>query len=218
MIGKEEMGSIKIVIISDTHGYHEQASIPDGDILIHAGDLTKRGALNEVAQFNDFMGKLPHPKKIVIAGNHDFSFEREPQKARALMTNCIYLEDKGITINGINFYGSPWQPRFFDWAFNLDRGPALRQKWELIPEFTDVLITHGPPTGYGDKTVRGDAAGCDDLLQVVRRIKPRLHIFGHIHEGYGSFKEGNTTFINASVCNLQYSPINPAHVFPWVGK
>lgn len=192
------MEPIKLVIISDTHNKHEYLFVPPGDILIHAGDFSNWGDTESVERFNFWLGTLPHPHKIVIAGNHDFCFEREPEKAQALLTNGTYLQDESILIEGIRFCGSPWQPWFHNWAFNLQRGEEIRAKWDLIPEDTDVLITHGPPYGFGDQTHRGERVGCEDLLEVVRRIGPRYHIFGHIHEAYGTWTEGNTTFINGS--------------------
>mgnify|MGYP006293485631 FL=1 len=195
---------MKLIVISDTHGQHRSLEIPDGDVLIHAGDLTRHGTLGDVRDFNNFLGTLPHPHKIVIAGNHDFCFEKDRKACEEILTNCIYLQDQEVVIDGVKFYGSPWQPWFYDWAFNLQRGPEIRAKWELIPEDTDVLITHGPPHGIGDLTAQGDHAGCQDLLEVIEEIKPKLHIFGHIHEGYGITSSGNTTFINASSLNHQY--------------
>lgn len=207
--------SIRLVAISDTHGLHRQLTIPDGDILIHAGDMTGHGQLEQVADFNAWLGTLPHRHKIVIAGNHDFCFEAEPVATAALLTNCIYLFDEAITLVGLNFYGSPWQPWFFDWAFNLRRGPEIRAKWDLIPGETDVLITHGPPLGQGDLTSFGQQAGCADLLAVIGQRRPKLHIFGHIHEGYGVTHNQHTTFINASSCTLQYRPVQRPIVYDW---
>ena len=207
--------SIRLVAISDTHGLHRHLTIPDGDILIHAGDITGHGQVEQVADFNEWLGTLPHRHKIVIAGNHDFCFEDQPVETAALLTNCIYLFDEAITLDGLYFYGSPWQPWFFDWAFNLQRGAEIRAKWELIPKETDVLITHGPPLGYGDLTSRGECVGCTDLLESVRQKRPKLHIFGHIHEGYGVKRNQHTTFINASSCNLQYRPVQRPIVFDW---
>ena len=199
---------ISIVAISDTHGFHESIDIPEGDILIHAGDLTWHGELGEVKEFNDFLGGLPHPVKIVVAGNHDFCFESDPEGCRNQLTNAIYLQDQAVTVEGIHFYGSPWQPWFYDWAFNLQRGPEIRAKWDLIPEDTDVLITHGPPFSHGDRTIKGEHVGCQDLLEVVELIQPKVHIFGHIHEGYGLTRNEHTTFINASICGVSYRPKN----------
>jgi Icc-related predicted phosphoesterase len=199
---------ISIVAISDTHGFHDAVDIPDGDILIHAGDLTRHGEMRDVKEFNDFLGGLPHPVKIVIAGNHDFCFESDPETCRSHLNNAIYLQDQAVTVRGIRFYGSPWQPWFYDWAFNLQRGPEIRAKWELIPEDTDVLITHGPPFGHGDRTIQGERVGCQDLLEVIERIKPDVHFFGHIHEGYGLTRNESTNFINASICGPSYRPQN----------
>ena len=207
--------SIRLVAISDTHGLHRHLTIPDGDILVHAGDITGHGQVEQVADFNEWLGTLPHRHKLVIAGNHDFCFEDQPVETAALLTNCIYLFDEAITLDGLYFYGTPWQPWFFDWAFNLRRGSEIRAKWELIPPETDVLITHGPPLGYGDLTSRGEYVGCADLLESVRQKRPKLHIFGHIHEGYGMTHNQHTTFINASSCTLQYQPAQRPIVYDW---
>lgn len=202
-----------IVAISDTHTLHNQVNIPPGDILIYAGDMSNTGDLDDVAQFNQFLGRLPHPYKIVIAGNHDFCFERQPQAAQALLTNCIYLQDETVEIDGLKIYGSPWQPWFLDFAFNLRRGAEIRAKWDLIPPDTDILITHGPPAGHGDKTIHNKYVGCVDLLEVIEQIKPKYHIFGHIHEGYGITTNNHTTFINASICNAGLQTVNKPIVF-----
>jgi Icc-related predicted phosphoesterase len=206
---------MKIVAISDTHGLHWSLNIPDGDVLVHAGDLTDRGIMQEVEDFNTFLGTLPHPHKIVIAGNHDFCFEDYRMDCEDVLTNSIYLQDQEVIIDGVKYYGSPWQPWFYDWAFNLERGPEIRAKWDLIPEDTDVLITHGPPFGIGDLTTRGENTGCQDLLKVVERIKPAVHIFGHIHEGFGISYNEVTTFINASTCDQLYLPVNKPVVYEY---
>lgn len=202
-----------IVAISDTHTLHNQIDVPPGDILIFAGDMSNTGDLDDVAQFNQFLGRLLHPHKIVIAGNHDFCFERQPQAAQALLTNCVYLQDEAVEIDGLKIYGCPWQPWFFDFAFNLQRGPEIRAKWALIPPDTDILVTHGPPAGHGSKTSQQIDAGCVDLLEVIEQIKPKYHIFGHIHEGYGITTNTHTTFINASICNVGLQTVNKPIVF-----
>ena len=194
---------MRIVCISDTHCRHDDVDLPDGDLLLHAGDATKRGTLDQIRDFDRWLGTLPHPHKVVIAGNHDFGFETDPT-ARALITNATYLQDEGIEIAGVSVWGSPWQPRFFDWAFNLDRGPDLAAVWAKIPDRTDVLLTHGPPRGILDRTFRGEDVGCDDLLEAAQRVKPKLHVFGHIHEAYGRLDRDGTTFVNASTCTLRY--------------
>ena len=141
--------------------------VPPGDVLLHAGDFSNKGEEHDVIKFNAFLGSLPHRYKIVIAGNHDLSFDTveygkklwknfahktklDSDKLKSSLTNALYLEDFGCEVNGIKIYGSPWQPAFFDWGFNLPRGQALLDQWDKIPEDIDVLITHGPPIGHGD--------------------------------------------------------------------
>jgi len=184
--------------MADTHGFHEDLRIPGGDVLIHAGDLTHMGKLDELRQVNEFLLRLPHRYKIVVAGNHDWGFQRQPEAARRALTAATYLEDEAVVIEGVKFYGSPWQPCFLDWAFNLPRGAPLAQKWDLIPQDTDVLITHGPPEGIGDRALDSRGVGCSDLLRRVQQVQPKLHIFGHIHEDRGVWTRGKTTFVNAT--------------------
>lgn len=202
---------MKVVCISDTHGIHREVidgqlhelEVPDGDLLIHAGDFTNAGSLMEFNDFNQWLGTLPHKHKVFIAGNHDFLFERYPISDIKKLTgglNAHYLQDSLIHINGIRIYGSPWTPQFFEWAFMMERHDgSLKKKWAEIPEDLDILITHGPPQGILDETPRGEAAGCYDLLARVLEVKPRYHIFGHIHEGYGQTEQNGTTFINAAL-------------------
>ncbi len=211
---------MRIVCLSDTHNLHRQVEVPDADVLVHAGDLTLGGSAAEVSAFAEWFKGLPHPHKVVIAGNHDWLFEREPDQARRLLGDVSYLQDEGLEIEGLRFWGSPWQPWFLSWAFNLPRGQALREKWAQIPGDTDVLITHGPPHGLHDRVGKafprvvsavmghGEHAGCRDLLEAVTRIAPRLHVFGHIHEGYGSTRCGRTLHVNASICDAAYRPSN----------
>ena len=177
--------------------------------------MTRRGDLHEVRAFDAFLAGLDHRHKLVIAGNHDFCFERRPAAARVALRHAVYLEDEAIEVEGVRFYGSPWQPWFWDWAFNLRRGAEIRSKWELIPEDTEVLITHGPPLGRCDVTAGGDAVGCADLLERIRQVRPRYHLFGHIHEAYGSSSDDATTFVNASSCDLRYRPVHPPVVIDY---
>ena len=200
---------MRIVAIGDTHGLHRQVAIPDGDLLVHAGDLTRGGNLDELPDFVDWIDSLPHTHKIVIAGNHDWCFQRQPNRARWLLAGCTYLQDQAITLDGITFYGSPWQPWFHDWAFNLRPGVEIAAKWELIPAGVDVMVTHGPPYGHGDRTWHGEDAGCRDLMAAVARVRPRMHIFGHIHEGAGRSEDTSTVYVNASCCDLYYAAVNP---------
>lgn len=208
---------IRIVCMSDTHGQHNKFQVPPGDIFIHAGDFTKNGDESQVQSFTSFLAQLPHTYKVVIAGNHELTFEHSDMYKHYItsLPNTFYLQDSSVHLYGIYIYGSPWQPAFCNWAFNLNRGEELRAKWDLIPTDTDILITHGPPLGRGDFAY-GARKGCADLLYSIQhRIHPRVHVFGHIHEGYGASCDGVTTFINASNLDGSYYPKNPPIVFDY---
>ena len=187
-----------LVLVSDTHGRHADVHVPDGDILVHAGDFTRVGKPAEVIAFDLWLAGLPHRHKVVVAGNHDFLFERDPDLARILLRHATYLQDDAVTLDGITIYGSPWQPWFHDWAFNVERGPKLAAKWARIPAGVDVLVTHGPPAGVLDLTKNNERVGCADLRERLRAVKPRLHLFGHIHEAAGVEWDDGTLFVNAS--------------------
>ncbi|XP_062610153.1 metallophosphoesterase MPPED2-like isoform X2 [Saccostrea cucullata] len=231
---------IRFVCISDTHGKIERSGLrmPAGDVLLHAGDFTMRGNLTEIEKFNSYLGSLPYQLKILVAGNHDLTLDEELSdstllsfglrkseiesylKARGLksvskmLTNAIYLLDSSVSICGIKVYGAPWQPVFCNWGFNVNRGKELLEKWQKIPADTDILITHGPPVGHGDLTGGNNNVGCVELLNTVqKRVKPKYHVFGHIHESYGMTSDGFTTFINASTCTRRYKPTNSPIVF-----
>jgi Icc-related predicted phosphoesterase len=114
------------------------------------------------------------------------------------------LFDNDVTIDGIKFYGSPWQPEFHNWAFNLSRGEELAEKWEQIPNDVDVLITHGPAYGILDYAPIGGHVGCEELYRKIVEVKPKIHVCGHIHDGYGQKTMGGIEFLNASVLNDRY--------------
>lgn len=226
---------VRFVCISDTHGKHRSVQVPKGDVLIHAGDFSNTGELHQVVDFEKWMTELPYfQQKIVIAGNHDITFQEDyynargsamfhsrkkydPVATKAVLVNSTslrYLEDEQFQTLGINIYGSPWQPEFCDWAFNLPRGDQCRAVWSRIPSSTNILITHGPPLGRGDDLAGGMHCGCVDLLHEIQtRVQPLVHVFGHVHEGYGVTADGITSFVNASSCNFRYRCINPAIVF-----
>jgi Icc-related predicted phosphoesterase len=206
---------MKIVCLSDTHNFNGQIEVPDGDVLIHAGDATIRGTEFEVEEFLSWFSALPHRYKIFVAGNHDWLYETENPVARLLTANfkIRYLQDSSTEIEGLKIYGSPWQPRFFDWAFNLNRGAELAEKWQKIPGDTDILITHGPPNGILDEVPKKywtENAGCEELRRRVEEIskfgKLKLHVFGHIHCGYGQTENFGVKFVNASICDESYEP------------
>lgn len=198
---------MKVICISDTHGLHKEVALPEGDLLIHAGDVTSRGTLPQVIDFIQWFERLEQFRyKIFIAGNHDFFFEdaEEIEVNNIIPENIIYLNDSGIEIEGLKIWGSPIQPEFYNWAFNRKRGEAIKKHWDMIPDEVDVLITHGPPANILDKTTTGLNVGCQNLLDACLRARPKFHVFGHIHEAYGVKKTKDTTFLNASLLNEKY--------------
>lgn len=193
---------------------HSRINVPDGDVLVHCGDFCGHPYMSHVLAFGQWIESLPHKHKVVIAGNHDIPFEDEPEKARKAFSTAIYLQDSMVEIDGIKFWGAPWQPEFFDWGFNVPRGPKIAAKWDLIPLDTDILLTHGPPKGILDKCPNMIPekpwvhVGCEDLANAVKRVRPKVHAFGHIHEGYGRHIADGTEYINASICTGNYRPTN----------
>lgn len=206
-LAKNKLG-IRIVCMSDLHNIPLDFTVPDGDILIIAGDICGVGNKSELDDFDDFLALQSHSLKIVVAGNHDWVFAHNtPEESKKLLKNAVYLEDDGCDFYGLSIWGSPWQPWFCGWAFNLPRGQRLADVWAKIPNDTDVLITHSPPYGILD-VVYGDNVGCEDLANALKRIRPRLHVFGHIHQGYGMVERDETIFVNASVRNEKYWLVN----------
>lgn len=206
-----------ITLISDTHNKHKQitSSLPGGDLILHAGDLSSLGYKHEIESFCTWFNKLNNYEfKVFISGNHDFMFEKDPDQAKEIYSsykNIDYLQDNGMKIQigdgpEVKIYGSPWQPEFYNWAFNLPRnGTELEEKWSAIPEDTDILITHGPAHGYLDRVIGGwENLGCEKLTEAIKIKKPKIHVCGHIHSGYGYLFDGDTHFINASVLDEQY--------------
>lgn len=203
---------MRICCISDTHEHQDRLEIPRSDLLLHAGDITMMGDPDALKRFQDWCLRLLENqmvrKIIVVAGNHDFLFEQEPERATSIFDGITYLQDSLTTWEGLRFYGTPWQPWFYDWAFNLRTEEELRSKFALIPENTDVLITHGPPRGILDRTVRGLPVGSIALLERILEVRPKLVVFGHIHEGYGMVERDGIRFVNASICDVHYRPVN----------
>ena len=187
-----------IVAISDTHCCHRDLRLPEGDMIIHAGDICQNGTEGEVLSFLNWFTKLDFRYKIFIAGNHDFFFDGETDNylSKIIPPNITYLNDSGIQIEDLHIWGSPVTPWLYDGAFNRN-GRNISKHWKMIPANTDILITHGPPYGILDKNRVGFSAGCQSLKRAVKRIQPKLHVFGHIHEAGGMVELGGTTFVNA---------------------
>jgi len=206
---------MRIVAIADTHGLHNSIVIPGGDVLIHAGDFTSHGTLDNLIDFCTWLETLPHKHKVIVAGNHDQIAQKMPLAVRDCMmrSGATYLIDEATTIEGVKLFGSPWTPSFMNWYFMANRGKEIAKKWAMIPKNTAVLITHGPPAAVLD-AVDGLPQGCYDLLQKIEEVQPLFHVFGHIHEGYGTEKRDfGTMFINASTCTWRNEPVNSPVVF-----
>lgn len=195
--------------MSDTHDLHfrvDIASLPKGDIFIHAGDFMKISTEAELTRFRQFLGLLPYKHKIVIAGNHDFALDKvayekslrqskhavfkanpvnSDDEIKKLKAVCTYLEHEAVEVEGLKIFGSPYSPEFYDWGFMYSEKEG-EKLWSMIPEKTDILITHGPPYGILDTNIQNQHTGCPHLLERVLAIKPRLHVFGHIHQAYGT--------------------------------
>lgn len=223
---EKPQGWTRLVCFSDTHGLQDQIKHrPEADVLIHAGDLTNTGELEQVQSLVKWLTEYPAQQKIIITGNHDITFQPEyyeknwsrfhskpydcRQVRELLNTSCFtYLEDEQIDINGYQIYGSPWQPEFCDWAFNLEPGVECKSVWDRIPSSVDILVTHGPPFGMNDTTSQGQQKGCNELLKAIQSRNIPVSIAGHIHSGYGVTGDGVTLFANASTCDHDYKPIN----------
>lgn len=198
---------MRIVAVADTHLFHEELAVPEGDVFVHCGDMCRAGTREELVRAAAWIVSLPHPTKIVVPGNHDWFFAEQESAARTLMGPTVtVLLDSAATIEGVRFWGSPWQPEFNDWAFNLPRGHALAEKWALVPNGTDVLVTHGPPEGIGDRSHTGGRQGCRDLLERVKIVRPLVHIFGHIHEDGGAWAIDGTVFANVTTWECERAP------------
>lgn len=218
---------MKIWLISDSHCMHKDLIIPEGiDMVIHAGDFSnQRDAYRnqyEALNFLEWYKSLKVKYKVLVAGNHDTSIEKGLIDMRHYADDIIYLQNYSITIEGIKIYGSPYTPSFgTGWAFNVDRD-KIHNHWSVIPDNTDILITHGPPKGILDLTADGQSffqCGCKALLDRVLDIQPKYHVFGHIHTelncpnaGILQMQNCKTKFVNASVVNLDYDICNNGHV------
>ena len=196
---------MKIVAVSDTHMGHSDLRLPEGDILIHAGDATYMGTIPEINEFGNWMRNQPFKHKIFVAGNHDWLFDHNRAYAEKLLHGITYLQDEEVTVEGLRIYGMPWQPAFNQWAFNLERNSdKMKAVCRKIPSGLDILVTHGPPI-----LILDDKKGCECLMVQVAIKKPKVHIFGHIHAGYGHEKLGPTDFYNVSCMNEDYDLVNP---------
>ncbi|KAL8706301.1 MAG: hypothetical protein Q9201_000620 [Fulgogasparrea decipioides] len=182
---------IRLVCISDTHT--KKATIPNGDVLIHAGDLANHGTAAEIQEQVDWIASLPHHHKVLIAGNHDSFFDPRSRHAPDVKSSIDfkgihYLQHSSLTLSfpessnrQINFYGAPQIPEIGPQEFAFQY-PRQQDTWsDTIPPSTDILITHTPPRHHLDL----HGLGCGSLLKEVWRVRPKVHVFGHVHAAYG---------------------------------
>ncbi|MDP2340729.1 MAG: metallophosphatase domain-containing protein [Deltaproteobacteria bacterium] len=209
---------VRVVAFADTHQFHDELQVPDGDVLLCVGDVCRGGEREELEIFLAWFSAFPHKTKLFVAGNHDGCLETELAEVRAAHPHIRFLQDEGVDVDGVSFWGSPWTPNYNDWFFMKTRGAALRERWALIPHGLDVLVTHGPPKGMFDDVGRyrpvGNASddlgnderfvGCADLMARVQIVRPRVHLFGHIHTTKGDVDVDGIRFINCTTfeCEL----------------
>lgn len=220
--------------MSDSHTYHnsiEKDWMREADTICHSGDICLLGAHKEALDFLEWFSSLPYENKIFTLGNHDICFDEKHHRFEKfrkghkfhykeyindirdkIPENIILLENSGVTVDGINFWGYPQSPEFFNWAFNVKRGEQMSFYTDKIPDDTDVLLTHGPPFNILDKTINGEIVGCKELLDRVNVVKPIICSFGHIHESYGVLEKDETLFLNSSLLNLKYWVVNKPHL------
>jgi len=226
-----ELQGFKIDLISDTHNSHEKIGLPGGDLLIHAGDATMAGKVPEMMKFLAWYARQDYKYKIFVPGNHDWVCESEPSliARECADRGIVLLNDSGVVVEGINIWGSAVQPWFHDWAFNRQRGADIRKHWDLIPEDTEILVTHGPPYQILDQIYERHgrlnknkdtieekniqtSVGCQDLFLKILQTKIKLHVFGHIHETGGYKYWDQRTFVNASALDGQYVFRSPGYI------
>jgi Icc-related predicted phosphoesterase len=246
VIQDEHLEPVSIILISDIHNYQHLLTLPKGDLLLIAGDMTNMGKRKELERFSTFLSSVkPNFEMIVVvAGNHEVSMDTDffnkvgkkyfygnsidPKRARAYFIDnpdVVYLEDSGVEYKGIKIWGTPWVNPCGNWAFCLNQPGMDKQLFGQIPEDTDILISHSPPYGILDvvpmysyqvdpqtnkmvRKMQNQHTGNKELMKRVHKIKPKLHVFGHIHECSGAEIHGDTLFVNAAILNHRHKPEN----------
>lgn len=217
-------GYVRVVCVSDTHNQLGDITIPPGDIFLHCGDFTLKGTIKEVQSFVKSLNKLPHLQKFVIAGNHDLCLdygcvglkpalttEYVSQARQLLSTACVYLENSGAEAFGYYIYGSPYIPKENKAAFTIPRkSPELATIRSQLPGNAHILMTHCPPRGYHDYSIKHrKPVGDDQLASHIHSTRPVLSVFGHIHEGYGNrVTDWGGVIANVAACNREFQAVN----------
>jgi Icc-related predicted phosphoesterase len=199
----------RICCASDSHSQNLLTKFvwPECDILIHAGDLTSKGGRSSLENAARKMHELPARYVVFVPGNHDRLFYEDPKEALKLLPGVIVLLDETVELLGLRIYGTSWL-RFKEGKFPFEI-ESLSEMFAKIPTNTDILVTHSPPEGIMDLNGKGEHLGSDSLLREIKdRVKPKLHVFGHTHRGYGTMKVWGTQFVNASLVDEDHEPNN----------
>ena len=195
--------ALRVVCISDTHELHRELLVPPGDLLIHAGDFTFFGQdTRAIVDFDRWLGELPHQYKVVTCGNHESAFEADPGLRRLITSGTLLLNESAM-IGPAKVWASPLTPHYSG-VFGGSNAADRMKAYASIPADTDILITHGPPYGVLDSNPNEypGPAGDRELREAVIRVKPKLHVFGHVHAGYGIRQGRHTVFVNAALFGL----------------
>lgn len=214
---------MKIVCMSDTHCLHEKMKykVPDGDMVVHAGDFTGSGTIQQIREFAKWFDSLPHKRKIVICGNHEREVSGRTRDVQKHFKSSLVLHDSEFVVDGLKFWGQPRTPKFYDWGWMYERGLEAEEVWAPMPDDTDIVICHGPPFMYGDKcpdntdfwTNRLVHVGCQAQLKRLMEVKPKYVICGHIHESFGlHLTDFGTKVLNVSICTAEYRADNPCWI------
>ena len=198
----------RLVVVSDTHNRHRDIAMPDGDVAVHCGDASVSGTREELEEFVAWFSSLSHRHKLMVGGNHDDWLEFHPELAKD--AGISFMWDSGVFAEGLSFYGSPYRtvseervrlPKTHHrWSAFMITEAWAAHAWNEIPMGLDVLVTHQPPYGLLD-SAGSKPWGSPALRSVVERVRPKMHLFGHVHGAYGNIVVGSTTFINAAICD-----------------
>ena len=202
---------VDIVVISDTHGRHEELGALEGDILVHCGDgsFGQPGDPRVHDELDGWLSRQTFDAVLAVGGNHDFEFERRVRMDEPVFRVARALMDETVTCAGLRIHGSPWTPELGDWAF-YGSDDRLRAAWAAIPAGVDILVTHTGPAGILDRNRFGRSIGCRWLAAELERIRPRLHVFGHHHASAGHCEQDGTLYLNASMVDSHYRNSRPA--------
>ena len=228
------MYAMKLVTLSDSHTKHLELKIPEGDIIIHGGDALSYGDAVEFQNFIEWYDGRPFQTRVYVPGNHDWAVYNNQESCREILKKhgITLLVDEEITIDGVRIWGTPWTTEFCGWAYmrqdheaeSVDGEEGLGKYFDLIPDGIDVLVSHGPPYGFLDAAPSAPHVGSQELLKAIMRVKPKLVLVGHIHEGrkqgdgegndYIYHDDGKVTHIaNISVLDGRYRQVHKVRTF-----